>query len=83
MGKLQINRLEKINFNLKNSMMEINDFEILDNNSFINNNQYFLGGISSILTVMNSLAKKENSENIEEFFNPQKCYILLGKNRPQ
>ncbi len=80
MGKLQINRLEKINFNLKNSMMEINDFEILDNNSFINHDQYFLGGISSILTVMNSLAKKENSENIEEFFNPQKCYILLGKN---
>ena len=78
--KFQINRLEKINFNLKNCKIQINDFEIFDNNSLINNNQYFLGGISSIFTVMNSLSKKENTDNIDEIFNPQKSYVLLGKN---
>ena len=78
-NKIQIVKLDKINF-LKNCNIEINDFEILDQNTFISNNQYFKGGISSLFSLMNSLSKKESPDNIEEIFNPNKNYFVIGKN---
>ncbi len=41
-NKIKVVKLDKINF-LKNCDIEINDFAILDQNTFINNNQYFKG----------------------------------------
>ena len=60
--------------------IEIKDFEIAAQNTFINNNQYFKGGIYSLFSLMNSLSKKEGPDKVEEIFNPNKNYFIIGKN---